>query len=157
MANQELKSMTSNTDEPALNRRRLLKAAVATAPVIATLPSGAALARSSNIIGPTSGSAKDSKGRTLCLNRNSGTPVGGGRIDLGPRPSGQAVAIRERDYRTAGSLSADPISEKAMCQQGGQFQYWNSGSWKTVDVPRGMAVSAMAMASFAGSIYTKEV
>lgn len=139
----------------AMNRRRLLKVAVATAPIIATLPSGAALARSSNLIGPTSGAGKDTAGRTLCLDKTSGTAVDG-FIDLGPSPSGRLTAIRERDYREDDRWSADTITEKEMCKQGGQFHYWNSG-WRKVNVPKGMVVSAMALSSFAGSIYTTEV
>ena len=149
---------TPKSDEigdPALNRRRLLKVAVATAPVIATLPSGAALARSSNLIGPTSGTGRDSLNRTQCLDATSGTYVDG-MIDLGTNPRGRLTAIRERDYRVDDRWDASQISEKDMCKKGGEFHYWNSG-WRSVNVPRGIVVSATALSSFAGKIYTTEV
>ncbi len=149
---------TNKSSQPGgqpLNRRRLLKVAVATAPIIATLPTGAALARSSNLIGSTSGSGKDALGRTLCLDRNSG-PYSNGMVDLGSPPDGDLTAIRERNYREDDSFNADTITEKQMCQQGGDFYHYSSG-WKKVKVPRGIVVSATALSSFAGSIYTREV
>jgi hypothetical protein len=138
-----------------MNRRRLLRVAIATAPVIATLPSGAALARSSNLIGPTAGTGKDALGRTQCLDRSSGKVVDG-MLDLGVPANGRLTAIRDRDYRVDDSWSAGTISEKKMCQQGGQFFYRSNG-WKSVRVPRGIVVSATALSSFAGRIYTTEV
>jgi hypothetical protein len=79
-----------------------------------------------------------------------------GALDLGSPPSGRLTAITERDYRVDDRWSADQISEKQMCQKGGQF-YYRSGGWQKVTVPRGMVVSATALSSFAGSIYTTEV
>jgi hypothetical protein len=145
-------SMESRVGEPTMGRRRLLKAAVATAPVIATLSSGAALAGSSNLIGATSGSGTDALGRTLCF---KGTPVDG-LIDLGAPPHGQLTAIRERYYREGPTGSAAPITERAMCARGGDFYYQDSG-WRSVNVPQGIVVSAMALSSFTGSIYIREV
>ena len=133
----------------------MLKVAVATAPVIATLSSGAALARSSNVIGPTTGTGQDALGRTLCLDASSGVPVDG-MIDLGVPPSGRVTAIRDRDYRVEARGGAAPIAEKDMCKKGGDFYYQSSG-WQTVRVPRGIVVSATALSSFAGSIYIREV
>jgi hypothetical protein len=155
MTDETTNSSHTGARQPSLNRRRLLKVAVATAPVIATLPSGAALARSSNLIGATAGTGKDALGRTQCLDLNSGTVVDG-MVDLGVPASGQLTAIKERDYRTDDSWSASTISEKQMCQQGGDFFYRNYG-WKSVRVPRGIVVSATALSSFAGRIYTTEV
>lgn len=155
MTDETTKSSERDEFAGALNRRRLLKVAVATAPVIATLPSGAALARSSNLIGPTTGPGTDALGRTQCLDLNSGTLVDG-VVDLGVPPSGSLTAIRERDYRVADRGSADPISEKQMCAQGGEFFYQSSG-WQSVKVPKGIVVSATALSSFAGSIYVREV
>jgi hypothetical protein len=154
--------MTENNDRPterlgtpALNRRRLLKVAVATAPVIATLPSGAALARSSNLIGPTSGAGTDALGRTQCLDVRSGTVVDG-MVDLGVPPSGRVTAITERYYRDGATGASTPISERDMCNRGGEFYYQSTG-WRSVTVPRGIVVSATALSSFAGSIYTTEI
>jgi hypothetical protein len=66
------------------------------------------------------------------------------------------TAVRDRDYREDDRWSADKISEKEMCKNGGRFYHWNSG-WRSVNVPKGIVVSATALSSFAGSIYTTEV
>jgi hypothetical protein len=143
--------------KPALNRRRLLKVAVATAPIIATLPTGAALARSSNLIGPTSGAGTDALGRTQCLDVTSGEGLmSNGMVDLGaPDPDGFGVAITQRDYFRQANRS-DPISEKQMCQDGGTYYYQGTG-WQNINVPKGMVVSATALSSFVGSIYLREI
>jgi hypothetical protein len=148
MTDETTKSTELRLGESGVNRRRLLKVAVATAPAIATLSSGAALARSSNLIGPTAGAGKDSAGRTQCL--KFGTAVDG-MVDLGVPPNGHVTLITERDYRVSPQASARTITEKQMCESGGNFYYQNGG-WKTASVPRGIMVSATALSSFAGSI-----
>jgi hypothetical protein len=152
------KSSELGLSKPALNRRRLLKVAVATAPIIATLPTGAALARSSNLIGPTSGAGTDAFGRTQCLDVTSGDGIlSNGMVDLGaPDPNGFGVAITERNYLREARGSADPISEKQMCQDGGTYYYQGTG-WQNVNVPKGIVVSATALSSFVGSIYLREI
>ncbi|HJR71882.1 MAG TPA: hypothetical protein VKA43_17690 [Gammaproteobacteria bacterium] len=126
------------------------------APVIATLSSGAALARSSSLISSTSPSgALDALGRTQCLDKRSGD-LKGTVMDLGTPPSGSVTAITQRDYRTEPKGSAAPISEAEMCARGGDFYYQSSG-WQTARVPRGILVSATALSSFAGSIRFTEV
>ena len=75
-----------------VGRRSILKGAIAAAPVIATLPSGAALARSSNLISATSPTgAFDGYGRTQCLDASSGS-LSGSVMDLGVPPSGNVSA-----------------------------------------------------------------
>jgi hypothetical protein len=152
-----------------ISRRRVMKVALATAPIIATLPTGAALARSSNFVNATSaGGALDAKGRTLCLNANSGSMTWNGwRMDLGAWPNGSATAITQRDYRVDDKESAAKVSEGAMCNQGGTFYYKQAATfgsqhdqhpgWNQVHVPRGMLCSATALSSFAGSIHFTEV
>jgi hypothetical protein len=155
-ANTEVAARESNPS--VVSRRGLFRVAVATAPLIATLPSGAALARSSNMIsGTTAGDARDQLNRTLCLDRNSGVRAYRSRIDLGAPPSGNLTAIKERDYRSAPKLTATRVSEGDMCQNGGYYHYMSNGQWKKVSVPRGMMVSATALSSFAGHIYTTEI
>jgi hypothetical protein len=152
----ETKPNASPIDEgKPLNRRRILKVAIATAPVIATLPSGAALARSSNLIGPTSGSGRDSQNRLLCLDLRSGANTNG-MVDLGTPPRGLVNAIKERDYRVGAQASASTISEAQMCKQGGAY-YYQSSAWHQVNVPKGIVVSATALSSFAGGIYFNEI
>jgi hypothetical protein len=152
------KSTESNAGEPALNRRRLLKVAVATAPIIATLPSGAALARSSNLIRPASAwAARDARDRTLCLDRNSGQGYSNGAVDLGVPPSGNVNAIVDRTHRLDDRWSAAQVSEADMCKNGGSYYHYANGSWKKVTVPRGILVSGTALSSFVGSIVVKEI
>ena len=91
---------TTTLPAKSLARRSVLKGAIAAAPVIATLPSGAALARSSNLISSTSpAGALDGSGRTLCLDLSSGE-LSGTVMDLGVPPSGSVTAITARHYRT---------------------------------------------------------
>jgi ABC-type Fe3+-hydroxamate transport system substrate-binding protein len=146
----------------ALTRRRLLKSAIATAPAIVTLPSGAALARSSNLITASSpAEALDAFGNTLCLDLNSGTIISGDgfedALDLGDPPEGYVTAISPRQYFI--SREADPanvVSETEMCELGGTFHYQNP-DWVEVHVPQGMLVSATALASFGGYLAITEI
>jgi hypothetical protein len=149
---------TTSGTPSGIGRRHVLKVAFATAPLIVTLPSGAALARSSNVIGASSAAAAiDSKGRTLCLDATSGVmDSSGSAMDLGASPKGSVTAITEREYHVDAKGSAALISEGEVCNKGGTYYYQSSG-WQKVDVPRGMLVSATALSSFAGSIYYREV
>jgi|SwirhirootsSR3_FD_contig_41_15326384_length_599_multi_4_in_0_out_0_1 hypothetical protein len=160
MSNEKNTANQTRQDE-AISRRRVVKLALATAPIIATLPTGAALARSSNLISATTNpaGALDANGRTLCLNANSGTMLAGNTMDLGRWPHGTVTAIKQRDYRVGGTDSAAGISEAAMCQKGGTFYYQQTSAfgYQQVNVPRGMMVSWTAMSSFAGSIRYTDV
>ena len=151
------------TDEPVpkdqkLSRRKMMRVAIATAPIIATIPTGAALARSSNVISASApGDSLDRWGRTLCLDARSGTlDASRTSLDLGPSPSGSVVGINQRDYRVDANWGAAKVSEADMCKHGGTFNYWNYG-WRKVKVPRGLTVSATALSSFAGRLYTTDV
>jgi hypothetical protein len=157
MTEKKTQPMHGRLSEARVDRRRLLKVAVATAPVIATLPTGAALARSSNLIGPTAGPGTDLQGRTLCLDATSGTSLEGGVIDLGTPPSGYITAIRERDYVEEPKGSAAAITEREMCTRGGEFYYKSPYGWTPTKVSRGIVVSATAASSLAGAIKITEV
>jgi hypothetical protein len=149
----------STPEQPeSVARRNILRGAMIAAPVIATLHSGAALARSSSLIGKTwPGGALDGSGRTLCLDKRSGTMISSNTMDLGAPPSGSVTRITERDYRTGASWGSSRISEAEMCARGDTFYYRSSGSWRNATVPRGMLVSATALSSFAGSINYRNV
>ena len=148
MTEKNTRSPEPSVREPAVNRRRLLKAAVATAPVIATLSSGAALARSSNLIGATSGSGTDGAGNTLCLQLPSEPGrYRDGLVDLGPHAQGTVNLIPPADYREGLDLASAPISEREMCESGGVF--YATGS---INVPQGIVASAMAVSSFLGAL-----
>ena len=162
MSNETQKAANPTRRDDALSRRQVIKVAIATAPVIATLPSGAALARSSNVITSSlEGGAHDASGNTLCLADSSGAvdpppPAFGTSIDLGTSPNLSVTVIPQRDYRVDSKGSAAAITEGAMCQQGGSF-YYQSAGWQQVNVPQGILVSATALSSFAGHITTTNV
>jgi hypothetical protein len=130
-------------ERAALSRRRFVKGAIATAPVLATLPSGAALARSSNnVVGPSSAlDATDGFGNTLCLE---------GTGDLGAIPSGNVTRIAARDWRVAPDGAT--VEEADMCTNGGTYYYYDSTAWTPKEVPQGILASATALMSFAGSL-----
>lgn len=71
---------------PQLARRRLLKSTVAI-PVIMTLHSGAALARSSNLVGAVdAGNAHQIEDKYVCVNDASPIEEGSSTYDLGEPP-----------------------------------------------------------------------
>lgn len=148
-------SDAKHTERPAVSRRALLKGSVVSMPAILTLQSGAALARSSNLISGTSTSYTDAQGRALCLDVNSVYPAGEqpNVYDLSEPPFARVTRITDRDYRIEPRGGADQISEAGMCDQGGIFYYKGStGPYAEVNVPRGMLVSATSLSSFAGHI-----
>ncbi|MCH9638432.1 MAG: hypothetical protein K0U40_02955 [Betaproteobacteria bacterium] len=96
-------------------RRRLLKGAVAL-PVIMTLHSGAALARTSNMIGdaPAVDAQVDMEGRLLCAHPDPTQPqIAGGPYDLGMMPSGHY----EKQIDGNGPISLD--NQAINCRAGG--------------------------------------
>lgn len=152
------KDPSATAPRKALSRRALLKGSVATMPAILTLHSGAALARSSNLISGTPSYSRDSQGRTLCLDTDSVYPASrrGDIYDLGDPPYARVSAINDRDYWTRPSYHhSDRISESRMCESGGTYYYrsrWGWGGWRETKVPRGILVSATALTSFASDI-----
>lgn len=84
-----------------LGRRALLRRGVVAMPAILTLQSGAALARSSNLISASSPGTTDRLGRTLCLDTNSVVRAGRHRgvYDMGEDPPHAVVNIlRDQEY-----------------------------------------------------------
>jgi hypothetical protein len=164
-------------DAPAnASRRALLRGASAALPTILTLHSGAALARSSNLMGTVDSAsrAKTQNGQIQCLDRASavdGTPT---RLDLGEQPMLHVQYITPRNYYRGksngqgGDLSR-PVSIETMCREGGVFWYreqsgwwWTEVTWKSTTpgynrrgVEPGFLVSATALSSFASSIKAK--
>jgi hypothetical protein len=130
-------------------------------PVIFTLHSGAALARSSNLLSAASTFEVDTMGRTLCVDINSLVPVDdlSQIYDLGEPPHAVVNVIRgekegrlyyvEKDDKDTGN----PIHPGLMCEQGGQYWYKPaSGQWEPIDIPRGFVASSMATSSFLGDL-----
>ena len=147
------------------DRRSMLKGAAGTLPAILTLQSGAALARSSNLISATTAdNAKDAYERTMCMDANtiwkdrSKRDAPNTLYDLG---SGKKAAyakvqcINERDYYIYDELTGTytPVTEAEMCQAGGTFT-WDGGldpndglEMQQLNVNYGMLVSGTALAS----------
>jgi hypothetical protein len=98
-----LKEQTEQAgDLPESSRRRLLKGTVAI-PVIMTLHSGAALARTSNLVGPTqdvNNAAKDSNGDLYCVHPGSDGNASTIPVDLGTSPSATINPIKGKDGKT---------------------------------------------------------
>lgn len=146
------------------SRRALLKGTVTAMPAVLTLHSGAALARSSNMISTAAGGSTDAYGRSLCLDTSTVESAdGSGRhFDLGEPAYGRVSAIRDRDYRVAPYRRAERVSEARMCESGGTYyyrtrSYWYGRRWNQVQVRKGVLVSATALTSFAGSIVVTDL
>ena len=163
MKDQQGKTQSRVTDEKstrpgAISRRALLRSGVTAMPAILTLQSGAAFARTSNLVSAAPLEAKVD-GQTYCLDlkRSWAEPVeGSGNIyDLGANPSVTVNVITEHNHLTAQG-SGDPISEGAMCERGnppGEPYYYNDKDgtgWHTVDLPnKGIVLSSGAWTSIA--------
>lgn len=131
------------------DRRALLRGAVTAAPMILTLQSGAALARSSNLVSAASpANAKDLNGNTLCMDTTFASSIDGEVYDLGETPYASVTAIPDRTYTVEpGGDSSSIVTTSEMCEQGGVY-YYNGD--QQVSVQQGMLVSATALTSFVG-------
>jgi hypothetical protein len=145
-----------------VSRRALLGfARSAAVPAIVTLYSGAALARSSNLIGtnPNQGPEYD---KYRCLDTSSVYPTDKPHIyDLGEDPMAHVTRIdaRKRYYRAdwRGYPTRQQVSDTEMCEDGGQYYRQDWGSYKKVTVRKGVLVSATALSSFANDITYTDV
>jgi hypothetical protein len=145
-------------DDVVRNRRALLKSAMVTMPMILTLQSGAALARSSNIISASEpANALDLEGRMLCLDLRSADKVQtqGKWADMGDSDP-VITAIPQGTYYVA--EGGEETSRAMMCREG-DVGFWTqpvAGVWEPTDtVPKGILVSAIALSSFAVSRITE--
>ena len=164
--NKDVVASTKTTDElnskTSLHRRALVKGAVGTLPMVLTLQSGAALARSSNLITTTTSpaAAKNGYGQTLCLDTDSVEYVGdGGRrggetYDGGDPVYARVETITERDYYVwkQGEGFAS-VSEDEICLEGGTYFYRGRFGMQQVNAGgAGGLVSAVQLTSFADKI-----
>lgn len=151
----EITEAGKSTEKPQLARRAILKGAVGTMPAILTLQSGAALARSSNLITPVQNmdAARNEAGDVLCLSESSVTAVyPDGRVDLGESPTyGYVNEIPERDYFSEANAGSDPISEAQMCLEG-KTGYFNNMGFRGVTPDKGWLVSMDSLNSFGDAI-----
>lgn len=160
----KLDNQPETADRPkSAGRRSLLKGTATALPAILTLHSGAALARSSNLISTTDYKTTDRRGRTLCLDLESVRPVGrrrGQRYDMGVNGHADIYRIPESDYfvrRRNGKWR--PIDESAFCERGGIAARKVKGQLEKVELPirRGGMVSLTAVASMAENIIVYDI
>ena len=139
-----------------ISRRALLRGATATVPTILTLTSGAALARSSNLIGVTQSTTQDP---VLCLDPASAQRVTDSIYDLGSPAYGEVTRFSSANkYRDKANPGTE-LSHQQACKLNGtlQVKYNYSGTW--VDKPRtpGHFVSNAAVASFGTRILQSDI
>lgn len=149
-----------------IGRRALLRGATTAVPAILTLQSGAALARSSNLIGanPYSGAGN---GKYNCLDFDGIDRTDKPNVfDLGSPPMGHVTRIDadSRYYKTDPNQDgggwhggSTEVSKSKMCADGGT--YYRKDRWRStrVNVKRGMLVSATALNSFSSGINYTDV
>ena len=152
------KLKAANGNPKSISRRAVLRGGITAMPAILTLHSGAALARSSNLISAAAPDTTDNLGRTLCLDTNSVYASGdsGNVYDLGEPPVRAEINIvRDRKYFDRRRRPRMQVSESEMCTSGGE--YWfndrDGNGWQTVKLPsRGIVVSSGAMTSMADHV-----
>ncbi|MGD9597469.1 MAG: hypothetical protein AB7G76_03740 [Steroidobacteraceae bacterium] len=140
----------------------LLRGASAAVPAILTLQSGAALARSSNLIGANSyGGAENGKYNCLDFDGIDRTDIAN-VYDLGSPPMGHVTRIdaEARYYKqntTTWGGGYTEVTPPQMCADGGT--YVRRGRWGStqVNVNRGVLVSATALGSFSSGINYTDV
>jgi hypothetical protein len=117
--------------------------------MILTLQSGAALARSSNLIGASSeASATDADG-TRCLDTTYTTSAGN-KVDLGEPANADINLIPNVEFRTEANegTTSQVVTKEEVCR-GGLYYFHNGEEWVAVEYPQGgMLVSAIALSSF---------
>lgn len=139
-----------------VSRRGLLKTGAGALPAVLTLQSGAAFARSSNVITASSFEVMDEMGRTMCIQLDSVIPVDDYSqiYDMGDPPQAVINVLRgeaegrlyyvQKDDKDIGK----DVHPGLACQMGGQFYVKPAkGPWEVVNVPTGIVGSAAAVYS----------
>lgn len=152
------------TEEPEIkapdlmSRRAVLRGATATVPTILTLTSGAALARSSNLIG----TIQQAQGDVLCLDprsTNGPTATNPNVYDLGSPPYAEVTRFpHSYQYRAKGSIKGMTPAEVCRYQGPVEVKKVGYGDWKELRRHKsGVMVSNAAAASFGTRISIKDV
>ena len=155
--NEEKRKSQSTTDGDKagcplpLSRRTLLKAGVTAMPLVLTLQSGEALARSSNLIAAAPGS-RNTDGDALCLDTSTAVPLDG-KYDLRDPGFATVNQIPDVDYYPLDSgRSVSPTTADTFCNVGGSMQH-HAGGWHQVDLPtNGIIVSANSFSSVSAKV-----
>ena len=115
-----------------LTRRLVMRGAAAAVPSILTLRSGAALARSSNLISTAADLSEPggTDGQFFhCLDASSVEQVGVNRYDLGEPPQADVTAISaDKAYYDSAEANANQVTPAEMCQNGGTYYVKADGS-----------------------------
>ena len=159
----------SNGAPAKVNRRAMLRGASAAVPAILTLNSGAALARSSNLIGAGNHVGQQG-GKYRCLDFDG---IRGTRkpnvYDLGDPAMGHVTRIdaessyyaTDPDDRRGGydrhGRGPSEVSKQKMCADGGTYYRKDRHRTRQVHVKRGVLVSATALSSFSSGINYTDV
>jgi hypothetical protein len=139
-----------------VSRRALLRRA---APAVITLYSGAALAKSSNLItADSTPSAEGNKYRCLDTYR---LPMQGNKYDLGKPALGHVTRIQsQKQYykpSSQGGRSSQTATGPQMCSTGGDYYRKDWNSYTKVNVKKGVLVSSTALNSFSSGIQYTDV
>lgn len=139
---------------PSPRRRALVRGAAAAVPTILTLHSGAALARSSNLLG-TIDNLANANDPANCLDTSGLNEVQPNVYDLGTTPSSTVnVLPGDKTYYT-NSTKTTVANREAMCENGGTY-YTSTG--QQIQLPQGGGlVSATSLSSFAGRVIVREL
>ena len=134
---------------PKMSRRALLRSAAVGMPAVLTLHSGAALARSSNIVGIAPPGTRDEAGDALCLDTRLAEPLWeSNQVDLGEPAEAKVNVLSERVYYPEMNAGGTPHNADLICNKGGTFYYQQDGDDIPVKLPaNGVIVSATAMVS----------
>ena len=146
-------SAEDNVDRPeSAGRRALLRKGVTAMPAILTLHSGAALARSSNLISAAPGS-RDGNGDVWCMDTSTADYYpDSGKYDIGDPGFANVNVLPDTDYYSGPGLSGDVKTADEFCASGGVRNYkpLGGGSKETATLQSpGIVVSSNAYNSVA--------
>jgi hypothetical protein len=152
---------TPATQTPApMSRRALLSSASKAVPAIVTLYSGAALARSSNLIS-TDGTPGAENNKYRCLDTSSVLKTDKPTVyDLGNDPMAHVTRIdstRQYYKSTWNGQVGSQTNAPSMCATGGDYYRKDWTGYKKVNVRQGVLVSATALSSFANDVTYTDV
>ena len=136
-----------------ISRRALLRGGVTAMPAILTLQSGAALARSSNLISAAPGS-RNADDNALCMDTSTADQLTSGKWDYRDPGYGTVNVIPDADYypTTESGKSGEAWTAYTFCEAGGSRKF-HDGGWHQVDLPsNGIIVSANALNSVSSRV-----
>jgi hypothetical protein len=148
----EAEALDSNLAQGPISRRVMIRGAAAALPTILTLHSGAALARSSNLISATI--EVDPTGPNRCVALADVKPAGS-KYDLGEPPAARVTEFGSGHLYATDEGGLNRVTPLQICDNP-NADYWVStdlgGTWNAVNqvppIERGFLVSATAWSSF---------